>query len=179
MTIPSKSVDDPAIVLIAAMTPTRVIGRANQLPWSLPADLKRFKALTMGSTIVMGRKTFESIGRPLPGRTNVVVSRGLHPPAGIQVARELREALSHTFATPGLPTFVIGGGELYAQAMASFTHRIARLHLTIVHVAIEGDAWFPNWDQSRWQCVSRETLQSEAVPPVQFEYQDWIPRSPT
>jgi len=135
---------------IVAMAANRCIGRDNTLPWRLPADLKRFKQLTMGRTLILGRKTYESIGRPLPGRTILVVTRQRdYAPEGVQVAHSLEEALERA---GGDEVFIAGGAELYRQAM----DRVERLHLTQVHSDYEGDTFFPEVDLSGWRLVSEE-----------------------
>jgi dihydrofolate reductase len=143
----------PRISIIVAMAANRVIGANNALPWHLPADLKRFKALTMGHHIVMGRKTFESIGRVLPGRTSVVVTRN---PAwraeGVVVAGSLAEALSK--AGDDSEVFVIGGEEIFREALA-FANRI---YLTEIDREFQGDAFFPWIDPDGWRVSSREAL---------------------
>ncbi len=114
-------------------------------------DLKHFKHTTMGHPLVMGRKTFESIGRVLPGRRTIVITRQPHwTHAGVEAAHSLPEALS--LAGPGDEVFVVGGGEVYAEAMP-FAQRMV---LTEVAESPEGDTWFPEWDHSQWQEVSRE-----------------------
>lgn len=135
----SPSPARPRIALIAAMDRHRVIGRNNELPWRLPNDLQRFKALTTGYTILMGRKTWESIGRPLPRRRNLVLSRQqLTLPEGVQQVRTPEEALAATAGEPLL--FVIGGGEVYQQ----FLPLADELFLTEVHTDVPGgDAFFP------------------------------------
>jgi len=132
------------------MAANRVIGRGGQLPWHLPDDLKRFKQITMGHPIVMGRRTYESIGRPLPGRRNIVVSATLTKPPheGVQIARSLDEAVAMA-ATSGARAFVIGGAVLYAAAM----RRVDVMHLTELDDAVEGDAFFPPVDESQWRLV--------------------------
>lgn len=139
------------IVLVVAHDRNRAIGRGGQLPWHLPDDLKHFKALTMGLPLLMGRRTFASIGRPLPGRRNLVLSRdpGLQI-ADVEVLPTLDAALTTAATAPVL--MVIGGGELYAQALP-----LARqIHLTAVDVAVTGaDAWFPALDAAQWQELSR------------------------
>ncbi len=146
------------ISLIAAMTENRVIGRNNRLPWRLPADLQHFKQLTLGKPILMGRKTFDSLGRPLPGRENIVVTRDRHfHPAGVTVAHTIDEALS------GIPAdtevMIIGGASFYAQMI----DRADRIYLTIVHTRdIEGDAFFPPVDPNRWQETAREDFPPDA-----------------
>lgn len=137
--------------LIVAMDRNRVIGRDNQLPWHISEDLKRFKALTMGHPIVMGRKTFESIGRVLPGRTSIVVTRqpGYVAPAGVKVAGSIAQAL--VAAGGAQEVFVIGGRELYEYALGV----ARRLYVTEVDGAFEGDTHFPAIGEG-WDEVSRE-----------------------
>jgi dihydrofolate reductase len=135
---------------IVAMAANRCIGRDNTLPWRLPADLKRFKQLTLGHTLILGRKTYESIGRPLPGRTMIVVTRQRdYAPQGVQVAHSLEEALA---LARGGEVFLAGGAELYRQAM----DRVERLHLTRIHRDYEGDTFFPEVDLSRWRLSAEE-----------------------
>jgi dihydrofolate reductase len=137
---------------IVAMSLNRVIGRGNALPWRLPADLARFKQLTMGHTLVMGRRTWESIGRPLPGRTSVVVTRQRHfaAPTGVHLAHSLDEALA--LAQGDSEPFVIGGADLFAQALP----RLTRLHLTLIEADVEGDVYFPPLELSQWRRVADE-----------------------
>lgn len=138
------------VSLIAAVARNGVIGCQGDLPWHIPEDLKRFRALTMGHAVIMGRRTWESIGRPLPGRRMIVVSRqpGLTVP-GAEVAASLPEALA--FAEGDEDLFVIGGGEIYAQAMALAD----RLMLTEVDISPAGDAFFPAVDTAAWHEVWR------------------------
>ncbi|MER3443390.1 MAG: dihydrofolate reductase [Meiothermus sp.] len=144
--------------LVVAMAENRVIGRNGGLPWRLPNDLKHFRRLTTGHPVVMGRKTYESIGKPLPGRTNVVVSRSPDYSApGCLVVNSLEAALQVAEAAPHDPagtreTFVIGGAELYAQALPLAD----RIHLTLVHAEVAGDTFFPDLDPGAWREVSRE-----------------------
>jgi len=134
------------IVLVAALARNHVIGADGGMPWRLPADLKHFKQLTLGHPVVMGRRTFESIGRPLPGRRNIVVSRSLdQAPEGCELARSLDQALAGANSM-----MVIGGGELYAQALP----RARRLELTLIDATPEGDTRFPEWRPCDWQLVS-------------------------
>ncbi len=138
------------IALISAMARNRVIGRNNSLPWKLPADMQHFKSLTTGHPVIMGRKTFESLGRPLPNRTNIVISRNPdYAPAGCLAARSIDAALE--LAARHLPpddpqAFVIGGENLYAQLLP----RADRLYLTRIEADIDGDAWFPEFDTHDW-----------------------------
>jgi dihydrofolate reductase len=159
------------LCLIAALADNRVIGRDNQLPWHLPADLKHFKALTLGKPIIMGRKTWDSLGRPLPGRLNLVVSRqaGLQL-AGAEVFASLEQALVRASAwasEQGVDELMlIGGAQLYEQGLA----RAARLYLTRVALQPEGDAWFPGFSEQDWALVQTEThAASEPCPAYCFE----------
>jgi len=138
--------------LVAALARNRVIGVGSHLPWRLPEDLARFKRLTMGAPVIMGRKTRESIGRPLPGRRNIVVTRERAATwEGCVVAHSLDEALALADDAP--EAFVIGGAELYAQALP----RAARLYLTLIDADYAGDAWFPEFDAAAWREVARES----------------------
>jgi dihydrofolate reductase len=139
---------------IVAMSKNRVIGRENQLPWRLPEDLKRFKKITMNHPIIMGRKTFESIGRVLPGRANIIISRNSHFQApGAKVVGSLEDALS--LCKNEKEVFIIGGAEIYKLAMS----RIQRIYLTLVHQEIQGDAFFPAIDPGCFKETSREDFQ--------------------
>jgi dihydrofolate reductase len=141
------------VSLIAAVARNGVIGRGGKLPWHLPADLKRFKELTLGHHVIMGRRTWESIGKALPGRTNVVVSRRANlPPPGVTVVRSLDAALDAARADGDDEAFVIGGGELYAAAL----RRADRIYLTVVDADVEGDARFPAFDRAQWVETARE-----------------------
>jgi dihydrofolate reductase len=136
----------PRITLVAARARNGAIGRDNALPWHLPEDLQHFKATTLGSPIVMGRRTFESIGRPLPGRRNIVVTRDpawAHP--GCERAGSLDDAIA--LCGGSLELFVVGGAQLYAAAMP----RADRLLLTEVDMDVAGDAFFPPVDPARWR----------------------------
>lgn len=139
--------------IIVAVADNGVIGRDGDLPWRLSADLKRFKALTMGHHLLMGRKTFESIGTVLPGRTTVVISRGQPDlPAGVELAHSLEQAVELARAHGDDEPFIAGGAEIYAQALPAAD----RLYLTRVHADCEGDALFPAWQEAAWQEVLRE-----------------------
>lgn len=140
--------------LIAALASNGVIGRDNGMPWHLPQDLKRFRALTTGHPIIMGRKTWDSLGRPLPGRTSIVVSRqsGLSIP-GALVAASLDDAETLAASAEGSDqAFIIGGAQLYAQALP----RVQRLLLTEIAEAFEGDTVFPAFERSQWIETARE-----------------------
>jgi dihydrofolate reductase len=139
------------VTLIVAVADNGVIGRDNALPWHLPEDLKRFKRLTMGKPIIMGRKTFESIGKPLPGRQNIVVTRDPdYRREGITVVHDTAGALRAAGQVPEV--MVIGGAELFRSLLP----RAGRVHLTRVHGNIEGDITWPPLDEREWQVVESE-----------------------
>lgn len=140
----------PRLTLIAARARDGAIGRDNALPWHLPEDLQHFKATTLGAPIVMGRRTFESIGRPLPGRRTLVLSSDARwSPEGCERVGSLDEALARCAGAP--EAFVVGGSRLYAEAIA----RADRLIVTDVDVDVEGDTFFPPIDPTRWTCTRR------------------------
>lgn len=156
--------------VIAAVAHGGVIGRANALPWNLPADLERFKKLTMGHHLLMGRRTWESIGRLLPGRTTVVVSRGgVEVPAGVLTAASLEEAVKLAAGRGDDEAFVAGGAELYRRALP----RADRLYLTRVLAPVQGDVLFPAWNPAEWRLIERRDLAAGAdtgTPlPLRFE----------
>ncbi len=133
--------------MIVAMDANRGIGVGNRLPWRLPADLKRFRELTMGHHLVVGRKTFESIGKPLPGRRMIIVTRDRdYRTEGCLVARSISEALDLAKERGESEVFIGGGAEIYAQTLGLAD----RIYLTSVDVEVEADAFFPEWDESEW-----------------------------
>ena len=145
-----------SLSIIVAMSENRTIGQNGDMPWRLSADLRRFRRLTMDHTIVMGRKTYESIGRLLPGRATVIVSRQRdYRVDGAKVVHELESALN----TPGndSETFVIGGGEIYRLALPL----AQRLYLTRVHVSLDGDTHFPELDFSQWTQLESERVAAD------------------
>ena len=154
--------------MIVAAAENGVIGVDNRLPWRLPADLARFKRLTMGHHLIMGRKTYESIGRPLPGRITVVLTRtaGIDVP-DVVVARSLDEAFTQAAARGDDEPFVCGGAEVYAQALAACD----RCYLTVVERQYTGDAIFPGLDAEKWQCRETE-VHPDSDPPFRFETWD-------
>ena len=136
--------------MIVAIAKNRVIGHQNKMPWHLPAELQYFKRITMGHSIIMGRKTFQSIGRPLPGRQNIVVSRNTGFTAtGVEVVHSIDEAIA---LTAGEDAFVIGGATLYIEALP----RADKLYLTEVDATPEGDTFFPALNAHEWREASRE-----------------------
>jgi dihydrofolate reductase len=140
--------------ILVAVSKNGVIGRDNQLIWRLPDDLKNFKALTLGHPIIMGRKTWDSIGRALPGRTSIVLSRSQPAlPAGVLVASSLSDAIEMAGKQETKECFIIGGGEVYRQAMAEGL--VDKIYLTQVHAEVEGDAWFRLPDETQWEVLNR------------------------
>lgn len=157
------------LVLIAALDRRRAIGRDNALPWHLPADLKRFKALTLGHPILMGRKTAESIGRALPGRRNLVLTRAASAPFEGQEAVASLAAACRRVA-PDQTLMVIGGGQVYALAMP----QAQRLHLTWVDTEIEdADAFFPDLDPRQWREIARLAHPADARHAFGFAFVDY------
>lgn len=170
--------------IIAAVADNRAIGRGNALLWHISADMKYFRKTTSGSPVVMGRKTFESIGRPLPGRRNIVVTRSNMDTDGVQAAHSLEEALElaetgeatsaltggpETYPLPGSgpdKCFIIGGGEIYRQAMALAD----RLYITEVHCAVEADTFFPEISPEIWEEVSRSERMTDENSGLGFEF---------
>ena len=135
--------------LIAAMDRNHLIGNKNQLPWHLPADLAHFKQITMGKPIVMGRKTYESIGRPLPGRINIVLSRSNFKADGVEVVSSICEAVAKVANAEEL--VVIGGSTIYEMVIDV----VDQMYITFIEADFDGDAWFPEFDAEQWS-VSKE-----------------------
>lgn len=158
------------ISLIAALDRNAAIGKGNALPWHLPADLKHFKALTLGKPILMGRKTAQSLGRALPKRRNLVLTRsGRVPFAGMQAVASLEDAIAIASAEVDA-LCIIGGGEVYALALPLATH----LSLTLVDTVVEGaDAFFPPIDLGDWREVRRVAHPADAVNPWAFAFVDY------
>ena len=144
------------ISIIVAMCENRVIGRDGGMPWHLPGELQYFKKVTMSKPVVMGRRTFESIGRPLPGRANIIITRDTtYAPDGVTVAHTLSDALrlatERAVADGAGEVMVIGGGQVYAEAL----DQASRVYLTEIHVTIDGDTFFPALPPEEWREVSR------------------------
>lgn len=143
------------ISLIAALAENRCIGINNDMPWYIPEDFKHFKTLTLEKPVIMGRKTFESIlhklGKPLPGRTNIVISRGDYKFEGVPVFKTLNDAIAHAQAiSPDI--MIIGGASVYEQALPI----VDRMYLTFVHKQVEGDAFFPAFNRDDWNVISED-----------------------
>ena len=158
------------VSIIVAASENNVIGRDNQLPWHLPADLKYFKQTTMGKPIIMGRKTFESVGRPLPGRPNIVITRQAgYSREGITVTDSVPAALAvaRTFNTEEV--FITGGSEIFAQALPLLVQRV---YLTRVHAEVEGDAFFPAL-LGDWELVSSDPHPVDEKHAYAYTFEVW------
>lgn len=162
----------PGLVLLAAVDRRRAIGRGNALPWHLPDDLARFKALTLGKPVLMGRRTAESLGRALPKRRNLVLTRsGRVPFAGMEAVASLDQARALAAADGAAELCVIGGGEVYALALP----QASALHLTHVDTVVEGaDAFFPAFDAAGWREVRRERHPADAKHAFAFDFVDYL-----
>jgi dihydrofolate reductase len=153
------------IAIVVAMAANGVIGRDNQLPWHLPADLKHFKQTTMGKPILMGRKTWESIGRPLPGRTNIVITRdSAYSAAGCEVVNSIEAAMAA--AGEQDEVMVIGGAELYRQVLP----RADTIYLTRIHEAFDGDTCFPEISNNEWHQVARDDYEADEKNPHDYSF---------
>lgn len=158
--------------LIVAMSRNRVIGNNNKLPWYLPGDLRYFKQATMGKPILMGRRTWDSIGRPLPGRLNVVITRdeSWPVPAGVVREHSLQQALiraeAHAELEDGEEVMVIGGGQIYQEALPL----VDRMYVTLVHDEVDGDAFFPEVDWNDWEELGREDFRAADNNPYDYSF---------
>jgi dihydrofolate reductase len=154
--------------IITAFDQNRVIGLQNRLPWSLPADLLRFKRLTWGKPIIMGRNTYESIGRPLPGRKNLILSRQFLEYPGCEVYSNLEEALAAHKDEKEI--FIIGGENLYRQTLS----RVDRLYLTLIHHQFEGDTYFPEWNYEDWEIIEQEEFVADSQNSYNYTFQTLV-----
>ncbi|MBD7924364.1 dihydrofolate reductase [Xanthomonas bonasiae] len=161
----------PRLTLIAALDRANAIGRDNDLPWRLPDDLKRFKALTLGKPVLMGRKTAQSLGRALPGRLNLVMTRsGQVPFEGMQAVASLQAAIELAQASGAEELSVIGGGDIFALALP----QADILYLTHVDTVVErADAHFPAFDPAQWEVVARQPRAADAKHALAFEFVDY------
>ena len=164
------------LALIAAYAQNNVVGIDNKLPWHLPEDLKYFKRITTGKAIIMGRKTYESIGRPLPNRTNIVITRnseftapGIEVVTSLDAAIELAQSINEINGTD--ETMVIGGAQIYAESLP----KADRLYLTHVHADVKGDAYFPDVDLSQWKQVGCEDYQADESNPYDYSFAVYDP----
>lgn len=160
MTTPTEN--RPTTALVVAMTRKGVIGNQGRLPWQLPEDLARFKQLTGGGSLVMGRTTFESLGRPLPDRANIVISTTLPARQGLTVCPTLMDALAAALRI-GKPIFFIGGTAVYQKALEI----VDEMHISWVDGEYEGDCWFPPFNRSEWRLVEEEVCEG-------FTYQHYM-----
>lgn len=155
------------VTIVAAIARNRVIGLDGRMPWQLPAELRHFKRVTLGKPVVMGRKTWEAIGRALPGRQNIVVTRNPDFRAeGAQAAGSLEQALE---LARGEEVMVIGGGQLYRAAL----QRATRMVLTVVDCEPEGDTWFPHWREAEWRLQRRERFAADERNPHAWEVREF------
>ncbi|MBA3755155.1 MAG: dihydrofolate reductase [Nitrosomonas sp.] len=155
--------------ILVAMARNRVIGQNNKLPWHLPADLKHFKCLTMGQTIVMGRKTYESIGRPLPGRTNIIITRQKsYEVPGAIVANSIEDALlmCEEIGTTDREHFIIGGEELFRQTLGV----CQRMYVTEIQRDFKGDTFFPEFDSEDWEEIQRDKHFSDSDNNMEYHF---------
>ena len=158
------------ISLIVAATTNNAIGKDNQLLWHLPNDLKFFKNTTWGMPVIMGRKTFESVNKPLPGRINIVITRQTDWKAdGVIVAVDLDDAIHKARETNCKEVFIIGGGEIYAQAL----RKANKIYLTRVHTQIEADTFFPEVNEDEWELLSNEDFLADEKHLFDYSFQKW------
>lgn len=156
------------VSIIAIVAANGVIGRDNTLPWHMSTDLKRFKALTMGHNMIMGRKTWDSIGRrALPGRPHIIVTRNPSDIDGVQTARSVDEALAMARAAGDHEPFICGGAEIYRQSL----HRATRMYITQIHAEVAGDTYFPEFDDvNEWKLVDREDFEADEKNDYPFSF---------
>ncbi len=153
------------VIIIAAIASNNALGKDNQLIWHLPADLKRFKSTTLGQTVVMGRKTFESLGKALPNRTNIIITRNKDFKAGdVTVVHSLDKALK--ISKDKEKIYILGGAEIYSQAMPVAD----LLELTLIHAHFDADTFFPVIDQSIWKEINREDHKKDDKNPYDYSF---------
>lgn len=154
--------------LVAAVANNNVIGAENRLLWRMPADLKHFRTLTMGHTMIMGRKTFESIGKPLDGRQTVILTRqaGYDAPEGCQVVHSLKQAIQSV--RDEKEVFITGGGEIYQESIGLYLCR--RLYITRIYANFEGDAFFPDIDTDKWELIEMEEFDADEKNPFPYAF---------
>ncbi|MBC9930241.1 dihydrofolate reductase [Chitinophaga qingshengii] len=158
------------VSIIVAASENNVIGINNQLPWRLSTDLKYFKSTTLGKPIVMGRKTFESLGKPLPGRPNIVITRQTDfRPEGVYVVASVDAAIEKAKTFEGEELFITGGSQIFEQAW----HLVNRIYLTRVYAVVPGDAFFPAIHGNEWTLVSDERHEADEKNQYPFSFQVW------
>lgn len=152
------------INIIVAIAENYAIGKNNQLLWHMPNDLKHFKTVTFGRTIIMGRKTYESVGKPLPNRRNIVVTRQHIQIPGCEIVKSIEEAIA--LCAHDDEVFIGGGAEIYRQAM----DKTDRIYLTIIHKEFDADTFFPEIDYTQWKEVSRENYEPDEKNPLPYSF---------
>ena len=158
------------ISLLVAASENNAIGKDGKLLWNLPNDLKYFKNLTWGMVVVMGRKTYEAIDKPLPGRANIVISRKPDwKREGVQLAKDLKESLLLAEATNCKEIFIIGGGEIYKE----FLPQADRIYMTRVHAKLEGDTYFPEFSSDKWNLVSSKKYEADEKHKYSYTFEIW------
>ena len=152
------------LTIVVATAPDNAIGKNNQLLWRMPADLKHFKEITTGHTVIMGRKTYDSVGKPLPNRRNIVITRQQIEIPGCEVVNALNEAIG--LCEDESEVFIIGGAEIYRQAML----QVSRIQLTIVHHNFDADTYFPEIDKGEWRETHRQDLTADDKNPYNYSF---------
>jgi len=152
------------VSIVVAISQNHVIGKDNKLLWYLPNDLKHFKEITTGHTVIMGRKTYESVGKPLPNRRNIIITRQNITIEGCEVVNSIEAALALSSAEEEV--FIVGGAEIYKQSM----HLTDRIYLTIVHKEFDGDSFFPEIDQNQWHETAREDHEPDAKNSLPYSF---------
>src|SRR6185437_12404078 len=152
------------ITIVVAISENHVIGKDNQLLWYMPNDLKHFKDITTGHTVIMGRKTYDSVGKPLPRRRNIIITRKPITIEGCEVVNSIEAAMALCADEPEI--FIVGGAEIYKQSI-KLTDRI---YLTIIHKKFDGDSFFPEIDMQEWKEVSREDHQADDRNPIPYSF---------
>jgi dihydrofolate reductase len=159
------------ISLVVAASTNHVIGKNNQLLWSLPKDMKFFKNITWAMPVLMGRKTYESLGKPLPGRLNIVITRQKDwKPQGTTIVHSLQDAIKAAAAADYKEAFVIGGGEIFKEAINTVADTI---YMTRVDAQLEGDAFFPEIDTKQWRMISETSFETDAKHAYAYHFQVW------
>ena len=155
------------ISAIVAYAENFVIGKDNQIPWHLPGDLKYFKRVTLGHCVIMGRKCFESVGHPLPKRTNIVVTRNPdYFASGCVIKHSIEDGLEEARERGEEEAFILGGAEIYAQSMP----KVDKLYITVVHASVPGDTYFPEPDWDNWVLVSKERHEADEKNPYPYTF---------
>ena len=158
------------ISFIVAAAENNVMGKDNKLPWCLPADMRYFKNVTWAMPVIMGRKTYESLGKPLAGRTNVVITRNKDWKAeGVEVVPSIDKAIASAAKMDTKEIFIIGGAEIFRESMGSAD----RIYLTRIHASFDGDTFFPEMNPSEWKLVSSKDCEADEKNPYRYSFQVW------